>query len=498
MPIEFHRDGPWELPEGWVWATLRDLASLRGEKAPPNSASEFPFVGMDDVPANSLRIQTIGEFRSMKSAGNKFYSNDLLYGRLRPYLNKVVVADFEGVASGEFIVMCAPDGIEPRYLQLFMHGRRFVNLATADTSGDRPRIDFDKIAEIEIPLAPTTEQRRIVTRVDELFTEIADGEALLARARDDLDTWRRALLKATVTGELTREWREQNATTESGSDALAEARLERDHEVARAKGRRLNLIPPSDEIKLPTIPNNWAWGQLGDFLVAIEAGLNIKAEGHPPRVDEVGIVKISAVTWDEFDEAESKTLPADARIDENDLIRPGDLLISRANTLELVGAPVIVRSCERRLVLSDKVLRLCVVRGFHRWIEFCLKSPIGRYQIEHYASGNQLSMRNITQENIARLAIPVPPRDEVEEAIKIFVECNESRDDGRIAVEGADRTATSLRQSILKAAFEGRLVEQDPRDDPADRLLAQLGGKTDTRAQMRRTIRKSRATIAAE
>ncbi len=210
MPIEFHRDGPWELPEGWVWARLGDIVSPRGEKAQPDRSSPFRFVGMDDVPPNSLRIETTGEFRSMKSAGNKFYSGDILYGRLRPYLNKVVVTDFEGIASGEFIVLRAPMGIDPRFLQLFMHARRFVNSATKDTSGDRPRIDFDKIAEIEIPMAPSAEQRRIVARIDELFTEIADGETSLVRARDDLDTWRRALLKAAVTGELTREWRERN------------------------------------------------------------------------------------------------------------------------------------------------------------------------------------------------------------------------------------------------------------------------------------------------
>lgn len=91
MPIEFHRSGPWELPEGWVWVRLGDLVSQRGEKAAPDKSSPFPFIGMDDVPPNSLRIETMGAFSGMKSAGNKFYPNDILYGRLRPYLNKVVV-----------------------------------------------------------------------------------------------------------------------------------------------------------------------------------------------------------------------------------------------------------------------------------------------------------------------------------------------------------------------------------------------------------------------
>ena len=78
-----------------------------------------------------------------------------------------------------------------------MHTRRFVNEATRDTSGDRPRIDFDKIANLDLPLPPTVEQRRIVARIDELFTEIADGETALTRARDDLDTWRQ---RATQSG----------------------------------------------------------------------------------------------------------------------------------------------------------------------------------------------------------------------------------------------------------------------------------------------------------
>ena len=227
MPIEFHRDGPWELPAGWVWASLRDLVSLRGEKAPPDRNSTFHFVGMDDVPSNSLRIETMGEFRSMKSAGNKFYPNDVLYGRLRPYLNKVVVADFEGVASGEFIVMRPEEGIEPRYLQFFMHARRFVNSALQILLATEPRIDFDKIAEVQIPVAPSAEQRRIVARIDELFTEIADGEAALNRASDDLDTWRRALLKAAVTGELSRSGGKHTRSNETGTRMSSRALLRR-------------------------------------------------------------------------------------------------------------------------------------------------------------------------------------------------------------------------------------------------------------------------------
>ena len=88
-------------------------------------------------------------------------------------------------------------------------------------SGDRPRIDFATIAGFDFPLAPLAEQRRIVARVDALFAEIAEGEAALAAARKGLDTFRRALLKAAVSGELTKDWRAANPATETGHDLLA-------------------------------------------------------------------------------------------------------------------------------------------------------------------------------------------------------------------------------------------------------------------------------------
>lgn len=506
MAIEFHRDGPWELPEGWVWARLGGLCKVN---QPPSFAEldadlEIPFVPMAAVAEESGVVDLSQRRRvsELRSGYTRFRSGDVLFAKITPCMENgksAVLADIPsgfGAGSTEFHTLRS-EAVDARYLWYWLVRKAFRADAQRNMRGavGQLRVPLDYLRDVQIAVPPLAEQRRIVARIDELFTDIADGEASLARARDDLDTWRRALLKAAVTGELTREWREQDGPNESGTAALANARLERDRERSRRKGRRLNLVPPNDEITLPTIPDNWAWGQLGDLLFGIEAGLNIKADGRSPRAGETGIVKISAVTWDQFDETESKTLPADAQIDENDLISPGDLLISRANTLELVGAPVIVRSCERRLVLSDKVLRLRVVHGFHRWVELCLKSPIGRHQIEYYASGNQLSMRNITQDNIARLAIPMPPRNEIEEAIRIFEECNEARDDGRTAVEDADHGATSLRQSMLKAAFEGRLVEQDPHDEPADRLLARLSNQAEAPSRARRAATKRSAAF---
>lgn len=330
MPIEFHRDGPWELPDGWVWTRLGDVSGHPGRIDPSRQLTgTFRYVDLSAIEeGNVTKPQTFPIAQAPSRARQPIQSGDTLLSCVRVYLrnNAIVPDELEGsVASTAFCVLRPTKAIAPRYLFWFVHSRKFTEMLISLQRGNSPPavLDEDVRAQL-IPIAPLPEQRRIVARIDELFTEIADGKAALAHARGDLNTWRRALLKATVTGELTREWREQDRSNENGTISLTDARLERDRELALGKRRRLNLIPPSDEIKLPTIPNSWAWRQLGDFLFGIEAGLNIKADGQPPKEGETGIVKISAVTWDEFNEMESKTLPADAPIDENDLIRPGD------------------------------------------------------------------------------------------------------------------------------------------------------------------------------
>src|SRR5207248_949196 len=109
---------------------------------------------------------------------------------------------------------------------------------------------------------------RIVARIDELFTEIADGETALTRARDDLDTWRRALLKAAVTGELTREWRDNSSSNETGQDVIERLRQAIATTVGPlARGRR-RVAQDQVEIdlaELPELPHGWVWSRVGDI-----------------------------------------------------------------------------------------------------------------------------------------------------------------------------------------------------------------------------------------
>jgi type I restriction enzyme S subunit len=218
-------------------------------------------------------------------------------------------------------------------------------------------------------------------------------------------------------------------------------------------------------------PDHWHAEKLGEVLSAIEAGKNFRCIEKPPDDGRPGVVKVSAVTWGTFDELESKTCPDPRLFNERYLIRPGDFLISRANTLELVGACVVVGAVSRRLMLSDKILRLVMPDDLKRWVLWFLRSKAGRSQIEAKASGNQLSMRNIGQDGIRGIELPLAPPDE-RQHIVAAIDSHFSRLDAATAtLERVHRNLERYRASVLKAAVEGRLV-------PTEAELAKKEGRS--------------------
>ncbi|HAF54010.1 MAG TPA: hypothetical protein DCL01_02020, partial [Thauera sp.] len=220
------------------------------------------------------------------------------------------------------------------------------------------------------------------------------------------------------------------------------------------------------------LPSGWCETELGALIEHIQAGLNLKCEERPPRDGEKGLVKISAVTWGRFDEDQSKTLPSDATAAETARIVPGDLLISRANTIELVGATVIVEDVTRALYLSDKVLRLVVPEESKRWINYALKTAEARKAIQDASSGNQLSMRNISQENLRRVTIPLAPLPEQKRIADKLDSVLARVDACRNRLDRIPALLKRFRQSVLAAATDGRLTQDWRRSEGLSEVAA--------------------------
>lgn len=422
------------LPRGWVEAPLGVLANKIGSGATPRGGREaygqhgVPLIRSMNVHFGAFRYDGLAFLDHQQAdalANVEVRANDVLLNITGASIGRVCLAPSEvnGARVNQHVCIIRPEGdVAPRYLEAFFAAPEMQRYIVAENYGlTRQALTKGMIEQILVPLPPATEQRRIVAKLDALT-------ARLARARAELDR----------VPKLVNRFRRQ---------ALQQCFAARDGAASVT---------------------------LGTILTAIQSGKNMRCVERPPQVGERGVVKVSAVTWGRFDPAQSKTLPVDYVPPKIARIRAGDLLISRANTLELVGKPVIVEDEPRDLFLSDKILRLVVAPNKKKWVLWFLRSPEGRRQIEVLSSGNQKSMRNIGQQAIRQIEIPLPCERERDQLL-VSLESAFARAD-RLEAEAARARALldRLESAILAKAFRGELVPQDPDDEPARVLLDRM------------------------
>ena len=165
---------PFEIPTSWEWTQLGEITSYgTTEKAEPDEVSEETWVlELEDIEKVSSRLLNRVRYgvRPFKSTKNRFYKGDILYGKLRPYLDKVVLADEDGVCSSEIMPIRGFVGLVPQFIRLVLKAPYFVQYANSSTHGmNLPRLGTDKARQALFPLPPEAEQHRIVAKVDELM-----------------------------------------------------------------------------------------------------------------------------------------------------------------------------------------------------------------------------------------------------------------------------------------------------------------------------------------
>jgi type I restriction enzyme S subunit len=436
--------------------SLGEVVRPNRPRVKPESMPDAPFIGMEHVEAHTMKLLGTVPASTMKSSAVHFKPGDVLYGRLRPYLNKVFRPTFEGLCSAEFIVFPENDRIDGRYLQYFLNSGTFVRFATHLNAGDRPRVDFDQIAPYQIPVPSLERQREIVAEIEKQFSRLDEAVANLQRVKANLKRYKASVLKAAVEGRLVETEaalaRREGRTYETGEQLLQRILEERN---VTAKGKRL-AVNQAEHDGLSDCPDGWVWATCDAALKGIDAGASFKCEERPPLEGEIGVLKVSSLTWGSYDESESKTCKDESRVEEKYLVHDGDFLFSRANTIELVGACVIVGKTTKQLMLSDKTLRFDICpQVLPAWLLISLRCKFGRDEIERLATGNQESMRNIGQERIRQIRMPLPPQAE---QARIVAEVDRHLSIIREVEAEVDtnlQRAQALRQATLAKAFLG-------------------------------------------
>ena len=238
---------------------IGDVLIPRNEKVTPADYPELPYIGLDDIEAHSMRLLGSKPAASMKSSAKRFYPGDVLYSRLRPYLNKVWPSDRNGICSSEFIVMPGNHLVEPRFLAFRINSVDFVSFANSLNAGDRPRVDFDQISSFCLPPFSLGFQRRIVAKIEELFSELDKGIESLKTAQAQLKVYRQSVLKHAFEGKLTAQWREENKEKIETPEQLL-ARIKQERKAADP------LLVGSDTLEeLPPLPEGYAYTYLANL-----------------------------------------------------------------------------------------------------------------------------------------------------------------------------------------------------------------------------------------
>jgi type I restriction enzyme S subunit len=392
-------------------------------------------------------------FSGMRSAASAFSKGEVLYSRLRPYLNKVWVAEFNGACSGELLALRPNQELDARYLAYLLHGARFVQYASHAVTGDRPRIDFDEIARFEVPLPPIDAQSSIIARIDALFAEIDEGERALAAAREGVETYRKSLLKAAVTGELTADWRRANPPPETGHDLLgrilADRRIKRDASSTRPTMRRNEPIePPSND--LPGLPKDWTWVTLGEVF-------HVFVGATPPRGDAA--LWDGTVPWVSSGEVafcrirETRESIAVTAVAADRIHPPGTVLLGMIGEGRTRGQAAIldIAAAHNQNCASIRVSETPIPP------EYVFEYLVERYQETRTegAGGNQPALNKA---RVQAMPMPFPPLSEMKEIVRLLSAARLRQDDVADILAEAGINSRDLRQSILAAAFRGDLV----------------------------------------
>jgi type I restriction enzyme, S subunit len=490
------------LPSGWAITALSGIAEVEMGQSPPSSTYNTNGEGLPF-------FQGKAEFGDLYPApevwcsepGKVACKDDILLS-VRAPVGPTNLAPSKSCIGRGLAAISPHSGIEVRFL---LHAiRRYATELDAQGTGTTFKAVSGKVVRgFSLPVAPSAEQIRIVDKLDELLSDLDAGVKALEGVRTKLKQYRAAVLKAAVEGTLTAEWRNQHPNTEPADKLLQRILTERRRrwdESQLQKFKAAGKEPPKnwklkyqgpvsvDVEALRALPSSWCWITLDNAIIeGPQNGVYYPSKGYGAGT---AILRI-----DDFqngwlrDTKQLKRVAAPSRDVETYSLREGDLVLNRVNSMTHLGKCLLVPNSHHGVLFESNMMRAGLASEVSRkWIELYLHSFVGRRRLTKNAKW-AVNQASINQEDVKRTPVPLPPVAEQKKVVEL-VETQLSVIDHLESDLGAKlNSATALRQSILKSAFEGRLVPQDPSDEPATELLKRIAAE---RAERERLAKPSR------
>ncbi|NJB92488.1 restriction endonuclease subunit S [Xanthomonas arboricola] len=416
---------------------------------------------LEDIERDSSRIlayETVGK-RKPQSAKNSFHAGDVLYGKLRPYLNKVVRADRNGYSSSEIIAI-KPNQLDGGYLFHYLKSPCFRDYVQAVTHGVRmPRLGTEQAKTAPFLLPPLAEQKRIAQKLDALLAQVDNLKARIHAIPALLKRFRESALSAAVSGRLTQ--------SREKSRPPAEPRRLND----RAQPASAEEISQAIEVTGEPFPDQWtvyALEQIVDGERGIPYGI---VQTGDPVVEGVSTVRCGDVRHLRIDTTALKIVARD--IEKNyarTRLKGGEVLLAiRGSVGNTAVAPKSLANCN----ISREVAMIpCIDDVDSTFVALVLQSKRGQQLLAGKTRG--VAQKGINLADVRRLLIALPSRSAQSEIVRRVEQLFAYADQLEAKVAAAQQRIDALTQSLLAKAFRGELVPQDPTDEPASVLLERI------------------------
>lgn len=420
-----------DLPTTWLSLKLGDVVAYgKTEKAEPEEIAPDTWVlELEDLEKDTTKVLqhlTFAE-RQSKSTKNKFNAGDVLYGKLRPYLNKVTFADRPGVCTTEIVPIKPNEAVHGRYLFHWLRHPAFLTYVTEVSHGvNMPRLGTDAGRDAPFVLAPKAEQKRIADKLDTVLTRVDAVNTRLARVAPLLKRFRQSVLAAATSGRLTADL--------NGGAVSAPVEL----------GDLCNVYGGK------RLPKGF---QLSDF--------------------DTGFPYVRVTDFDSFSVKtdQLKYVPEEAaREISRYIINASDVYISIAGSIGLVGqVPVAIDGAN----LTENAARIVPNKKLRPvFLMYQLASP--QLQEQMHEKKIATTQDKLGLFRIKSLNIWLPGLDEQTEIVRRVETLFAFADRLEARLVQAQTAATRLTPALLAKAFRGELVPQDPNDEPAAELLRRL------------------------
>lgn len=472
-----------ELPTGWSYSIIQDMIDFDGlftdgdwvETKDQDPHGNVRLIQLADIGVNIFKNKSnrfMTNTKSQKLNCTFLQNNDILIARMPEPLGRaclfpsfdqkcVTVVDIAIIRTGK-------NGCNPHWLMYIINSPQIQTQILSLQSGTtRKRISKNNLSKLLFPIPPIHEQKRIVNRVERLFTILNNIIDLIKNIQLQLIQYRHALLKYTFEGKLTENWRKSN-----NCDLESELKIIRqlnDENIIK-KYKSITEIPENIS-KLHKIPKDWNWIRLGFLSKLITKGSSPKWQGIKYVEDGILFVTSENVGTGKILLNKPKFLETKFNeIEKRSILQKGDILTN------IVGG-----SIGRTAIFDlDKIANInqavSLIRTYdkinQKYIQHVLNSPF----LLSYMTLEKVDVAraNLSLQNVSNFPIPFPCLNEQEEIVSTIEDSFSLIQNSENIINSLLRQLDSIKFSILKQAFEGKLVPQDPNDKSAKILLQKI------------------------